>query len=114
LPIKFQTSETRCGAVTKNDINVAVVAYKTRMGLQNVVTNYYANKYLGKASANEEATIIKLKTQLGFDDGFISDLLGQAQKKLSQRDTTAACEDWAFIRNIGSNLADKFIARYCN
>jgi hypothetical protein len=40
-------------------------------------------------------------------------VLDEADKKLQQRDTAAACHDWKFIRNIGSNRADEFLAKYC-
>ena len=77
------------------------------------MTNYYINKYKGKADLSKEQYILTLKKQLGFDDELISDLLKQANEKLKQGDKESACTDWNFIRNIGSDKADSFIAKYC-
>ena len=113
-PIRFNPDQTRCGTSSANDIQAAIADYKNRQELENAVTNYYINKYQGKADLSKEATIIALKKQLGFDDALINDLLSQANEKLKQRDTEGACADWNFIRNIGSDKADSFIKKYCS
>jgi len=114
-PVRFSPDLTNCGALPNvNDMQAAINSYKIRQELENAVTNYYSNKYQGKADTSKEATIINLKKQLGFDDELINDLLKQADKKLKQGDKEGACTDWTFIRNIGSNRADGFISKYCN
>lgn len=113
-PIRFNPDQTRCSSSSANDMQVAIADYKNRQELENAVTNYYINKYQGKADLSKEATIIALKKQLGFDDELVNDLLGQANEKLKQRDTEGACTDWNFIRNIGSSKADSFIEKYCS
>jgi TonB family protein len=113
LPIRFTPDYSRCTSTTKMSIDEAIAAYKARQELENAVTNYYENKYLGKADTSKEAYIINLKKQLGFNDDLIDDVLKQAADKLKQGDRDGACTDWKFIRNIGSNRADKFIAQYC-
>jgi TonB family protein len=113
-PVRFSPDQTNCGVVPNlADMQAAINSYKIRQELENAVTNYYSNKYLGKADTTKEATIINLKKQLGFDDELITDVLKQADKKLKQRDQEGACTDWTFIRNIGSNRADSFISKYC-
>ncbi|WP_419788651.1 energy transducer TonB [Mucilaginibacter sp. SP1R1] len=112
-PIRFDPEATRCGLTTPANMQAAIDDYKKRQELENAVTNYYINKYQGKADLSKESYIIALKKQLGFDDDLISDLLKQASQKLKQGDKEGACTDWNFIRNIGSNKADGFIAKYC-
>lgn len=114
LPITFHPDNTRCGAVNQAGMNMAIANYKSQEALQDAVTNYYKNKYAGKADVSKEPEIIALKKQLGYDDDFINDVLDQADKKLKQGDKAGACLDWNFIHNIGSDKADPFIAKYCN
>jgi len=113
LPIRFTPDDSHCNGVTKLSRQQAIQAYRNRQEQENVVTNYYQNKYLGKADTTKESFIIALKSQLGFDDTFIDDLLKQADDKRKQGDNEGACTDWKFIRNIGSTRADAFIAKDC-
>ncbi|PTQ99818.1 TonB family protein [Mucilaginibacter yixingensis] len=113
LPIRFSPDNNRCISVNNITRQQAVQAYQNRQELENAVTNYYKNKYAGKADTTKEQEIIALKQQLGFDDELIGELLQKADAKQKQGDTDGACEDWNFIRNIGSNRADDFIAHYC-
>ncbi len=114
LPIRFVPDNARCTNATNASINIAIANYQSRQELQNAVTNYYKNKYIGKADTSKETQIIILKKQLGYDDDFIADVLEQASKKLKQGDKDGACEDWDFVHNIGSDRADEFIKRYCS
>ena len=114
LPIRFVPDNARCTNATNASINIAIANYQSRQELQNAVTNYYKNKYIGKTDTTKEVQIIVLKKQLGYDDDFIADVLEQAGKKLKQGDKEGACEDWDFIHNIGSDRADELIKRYCS
>jgi TonB family protein len=114
LPIRFVPDNARCTNATNASINAAIASYQSQQELQNAVTNYYKNKYIGKADTTKEIQIIILKKQLGYNDEFITDVLEQANKKLKQGDKDGACEDWDFIHNIGSDRADEFIKRYCS
>ncbi|MES2278078.1 MAG: TonB family protein [Bacteroidota bacterium] len=113
LPIRFTPDYSHCSTATPMSIEQAITQYKARQELENAVTNYYENKYAGKADTTKQSYIDALKQQLGFDDELIDDVLKQASAKLKQGDTDGACTDWKFIRNIGSDKADGFIARYC-
>jgi len=113
LPIRFSPDNNRCASVNKISRQRAIQAYQNRQELENAVTSYYKNKYAGKVDTTKEQEIIALKQQLGFDDELIDELLQKADAKQKQGDTDGACEDWNFIRNIGSNRADDFIAHYC-
>lgn len=113
LPVRFNFDQTRCGTRTQADIEQAITAYKAREALVDAVTNYYENKYLGKADVAKEPQIQALKKQLGFDDEYAAEVVDQANQKLKQGDREGACEDWKFVRNIGSNKADAQLAKYC-
>jgi TonB family protein len=113
IPIRFAPDMSRCAGITQMNREQAITAYRNRQELENAVTNYYENKYAGKADVSKESYIIALKKQLGFDDELIDDVLQQAADKLKQGDQDGACTDWKFIRNIGSDKADRFIAQYC-
>lgn len=113
IPIRFVPDNTRCINATEASIALAINNYRAQQELQNAVTNYYKNKHAGKADPAKEGQILALKKQLGFDDDFISDMLEQASQKLKQGDQSGACEDWNFIRNIGSSRAEPFIFKYC-
>lgn len=113
LPVRFSPDYSRCTGVTQQDMSTAIASYQSRQELQNAVTNYYKNKYLGKADTTKQGEIDLLKKQLGYTDEFIADVLQQADEKLKQGDKDGACETWEFIRNIGSDKADQFLAKYC-
>ncbi len=113
LPVNFNLNDYRCNNRSRNDMEQAITAYKAREALADAVTNYYKNKYLGKADASKEPEILALKKQLGFDDEYADEVVNQANQKLKQGDSEGACEDWNFVRNIGSNKADAQLAKYC-
>lgn len=113
LPVNFNLSDSRCSIRSRNDMEQAITAYKAREALVDAVTNYYKNKFLGKADASKETEILALKKQLGLDDDYADEVVDQANKKLKQGDREGACEDWNFVRNIGSNKADAMLAKYC-
>jgi TonB family protein len=115
LPIRFRPDYVKCQnrANGTMDMKQAIVAYQKRQELENAVTNYYINKYAGKADVQKESTIEALKSDLGIDEELWNQLLEQANQKLKQGDKEGACKDWKFIKNTGSDLADKYLARYC-
>jgi TonB family protein len=113
LPIRFVPDNARCTNATKASIAAAIDNYRSQQELQNAVTNYYKNRDASNVDPNKEAQIVALKKQLGYDGDFINDVLEQASKKLKQGDKAAACENWNFIHNIGSDKADSFITKYC-
>ncbi|OCX51269.1 hypothetical protein BEL04_20580 [Mucilaginibacter sp. PPCGB 2223] len=114
IPINFSADQTRCRENGNTDMGAAIEAYKARQALVDAVTNYYSNKYLGKADTTKENEIIALKEQLGFDDDFADRMVKQANRKLKEGDKESACEDWLFVRNIGSNKADSMLSKYCH
>ncbi|EHQ28240.1 energy transducer TonB [Mucilaginibacter paludis] len=114
LPIKFNAEQTHCQTFDAAGVAMAIEAYKSREALVTAVTNYYSNKYLGKADTTKEQLIISLKKQLGFDDDYADQVMQQANKKFKQGDKEGACEDWLFVKNIGSSKADKMLSVNCH
>lgn len=116
LPIRFRPDYVKCQKRTAGamSMNEAITTYQKRQELKNAVTNYYVNKRAGKADVQKEGTIQALKTELGIDDDLYKELLDQASQKLKQGDKEGACKDWKFIRDTGSDLADTYLAKYCN
>jgi TonB family protein len=113
LPVNFSLSQFNCEQRSRDEVNQAITAYRTRRNLTKAIVNFYQKKSLGQAVAGDEANILELKTQLGYDDKYVDRLLRQAQQKLKQKDTEGACEDLKFIQNLGSNKADQLISRNC-
>lgn len=114
IPINFSLKNYNCSRRSKEDINKAVAYYIIREGLENTVFNYYKNKATGNTDVKDEAQIISLKKELGFDEEFEDAKLNEAMKMLKQNDVEGACKTLQIIKNIGSNKADRLIAKNCN
>ena len=114
IPINFSLKEYGCETKSSEEIREAIAAYKSREDLTNAITNYYQRRNEGNVNLSNEQQIIDLKTQLGYDEKFIDRTIRQANQKLKQGDKESACEDFHFVKNLGSNKADKQITDNCN
>lgn len=114
VPINFKLEDPACDSKSKAEIKAAVEAYQSRTGLTNAVLNFYKNKSSGKFSKDEEGRILALKASLGYDDEYLSKRLEEGRKKLQQKDKQGACEDFLFVKYMGSDKADELLAAYCN
>lgn len=113
IPVKFSLQNYNCEKLSKQQIEKAITLYQTRQTLEDVVTSYYQNKLSGKVNTKNEKEIIRLKTELGFDEEFVAEQLAEANKMLAQGDKEEACKTLNFIRNIGFSDADDLIAQNC-
>ncbi len=113
IPVNFSLKNYNCNDRSPDQINRAIEVYKARLALQNAVLNYYKNKDHGVVNQQNEAEILQLKAELGFDDKFISQKLKEAKQKLRQGDKEGACESLYFVKYIGSDAADEMIAENC-
>ncbi len=113
IPINFTLTELSCTARSGEDIKAAITAYRSTQDLTRAILNFYQKKATGKYSQAEEGRILQLKSQLGYDEKFISRFLKQAQQKLKQGDKEAACEDFSFIHGLGSDKANNFLLKSC-
>lgn len=113
LPVNFTLRDFKCEQRSKDEINSAISAYHARLGLNSAIYNFYDKKARGSYDQNDEARIIALKAQLGYDDRFIGRLFKQAQRKLKQGDNEGACEDFQTVRRLGSSLSSMMIEQNC-
>lgn len=113
IPINFSLKEYNCETRSADETREAVAAYKARMDLTNAITNFYQKKRSGQYDEKDEQQILALKEQLGYNERFLDRLIGQAQQKIRQGDKESACEDLNFVRDLGSNKADKLLSEHC-
>ena len=111
VPINFALSD--CTGKSQNEVKAAIDAYKSTTDLTNTVLNYYRNIELNKPPGITEAKVTELKTILGVDDRYLQKRLEDGQRKLKQKDKQGACEDFKFVKYMGSKLADELLAKYC-
>ncbi|SEB21788.1 TonB family protein [Pedobacter hartonius] len=112
-PVNFRLSSEDYNRVTQQDMNKAIAVYKANEGLTDAITNFYRNKAQGKYNEGEEKKVIALKTELGYDDDYLNKKIQEGQKKLKQKDRQGACEDFLFVKYMGSTLADDLLEKYC-
>lgn len=113
LPVNFTLREFKCEERSKEEINAAINTYQARLGLNNAIFNFYDKKIQGSYNPTEEAGILSLKSQLGYDEKFIDRLLKQGQRKLKQGDKQGACEDFITVRRLGSDKSKMMIKQNC-
>lgn len=113
IPVNFSLKNYNCDNRTPDEINQAITIYQSHISLQKAVLNYYQNKAEGKVNEQNEAEIISLKYDLGFDDEFIGQKLKESKQKIKQGDKEGACESLYFIKYTGSTAADLLIAENC-
>jgi TonB family protein len=111
--VSFRLSSEDCNRVTQQEMDKAIAVYKANQGLTDAITNFYRNKAQGKYSEADEKKALALKEELGYDDDYFRKKIEEGQKKLKQKDRQGACEDFLFVKYMGSALADDLIAKYC-
>ena len=114
VPINFKLSGDDCGNKSQKEIKRAIEIYKTNVGMTDAVLNFYRHKATGKFTVEEERKILALKASLGYDEAYMQMRINDGLKKLKQKDKQGACEDFMFVKNMGYDLADEQIAKYCN
>jgi TonB family protein len=112
-PVNFTLSGGDCNTVDPQQKNRAVAAYKANEGLTDVITNFYRHKAQGDYNEADEGRITALRKELGYDDAYLEKIIIQGQKKLKQKDRQGACEDFLFVKYMGSALADELLEKYC-
>ena len=113
IPVNFVLQNYNCNQRSAEQINQAKELYRNRLALENAILGFYKNKASGNANQADELEIIKFKAELGFDDDFIAKKLREGKQKLKQGDKESACEDFYFVKYLGSTLADELIAEHC-
>ena len=113
IPVNFVLQNYNCNQRSAEQINQAKELYRNRLALENAILSFYKNKASGKANQADEFEISRFKAELGFDNDFIAKKLREARQKLKQGDKESACEDFYFVKYLGSTLADELIAEHC-
>ncbi|RZL33987.1 MAG: energy transducer TonB, partial [Pedobacter sp.] len=113
VPINFTLNGYDCDRVSKADIAFAIKVYKDEEELTKVVTNYYQNKEKGTAKLEDEARVLLIKNQLGIDDEYLGERIDAGLKKIKQGDKQGACEDFNFVKYMGSDKANDWLTKYC-
>jgi TonB family protein len=114
VPINFKLDNLACGNKSKSEIKAAIDAYQGRAGLTNAVLNFYRNKSSGNFTKVEEDRMVALKESLGYDEEYLDKRIASGRKKLQKKDRQGACEDFLFVKHMGSDKADELLAEYCN
>jgi len=110
-PVNFKLSGYGCEGKSRADIKSTIIAFEAEEGLTNAVINFYKNK--AQAKPGQEAQILAIKSQLGIDDAYMDEVIEMALKKIKQGDKEGACEDFNLVKNLGSDKADDYLAKYC-
>jgi len=110
-PINFKLTD--CQGKSKEEIKAAIEAYQANADLTNAVLSFYRNKEQNLPAGITESRALELKETLGYDDDYLARRLDDGKKKLKQQDFQGACEDFKFVKYMGSAIADDLIARHC-
>ncbi|WP_316816572.1 TonB family protein [Pedobacter nyackensis] len=112
-PMKFSLSGYNCSDKNPQDIQNAITAYKSNIGLVNSIQNFYKNKEKGTYREEDEPRFVALREELGYDDEYFAARIKDGLKKLKQKDKQGACEDFLFVKYMGSDLANEMLDKYC-
>lgn len=111
VPINFSLSD--CSGRSSQELKAAIEAYKSTTDLTNTVLNYYQILEQGGVTGITEAKALELKSTLGIDDVDLQRRFDDGKRKLKQKDNQGACEDFKFVKNMGSKLADEMLEKNC-
>lgn len=113
VPINFTLKDYNCEQRNKKDIALALASYKLDEELTNLVLNFYRNKEKGIYKPEDEPKINGFKAQLGITDEYLEQKIKDGLKKQRQGDFVGACQDFNFVKYMGSGKADELLAKYC-
>jgi TonB family protein len=113
VPVNFKLEGYNCGNRTKADKQRAIAAYQASEGLTDAILNFYKNKKAGNYKKEEEKRFLQLKKELGYDKAFMEGKIKDGMRKIKQNDLQGACEDFLFVKNMGFDLADEYLEKYC-
>lgn len=114
VPINFALNSQDCRTTNARDIALAIKNYKDEEELIKVIKNFYQNKEKGIAKAEDEPRITRIKNDLGIDDEYLYSRINAGLKKIKQGDKQGACEDFNFVKYIGSGKANDLLLKHCN
>lgn len=113
VPVNFILEGTDCLNKNKAEIARAIQAYKNQEELTNVITNFYRNKEKGSVKPGDDEKILQIKSELEIDDTYLDNKVKDGLKKIKLGDKQGACEDFIFVKYLGSDKANKWLDKYC-
>ena len=113
IPVNFKLEGYGCESVSKETISLAIKEYKEEEELINIVKNFYLSKALGTFKPEDEDRVLIIKRDLRIDEEYLDEKVALGQKKIKQGDLAGACEDFNFVKQMGSDKANEFISKYC-
>jgi TonB family protein len=113
VPVNFALNGYDCERKSKTDIALAIRSYKDQEEIKYAIMNFYRNKEKGLTKAEDEVRILKLKEEIGIDEDYLDDKIETALKKYKQGDKQGACEDFNFVKYMGSDKANDWLNKYC-
>ncbi len=112
-PMKFSLKGYGCEQINPATVGLALKRYRDEMITVEKITTYYKNKEAGIKNTMNEAKVMELKNELEIDDDYVAKKIAIAERKINQGDLQSACEDFKFVKYMGSAKADALIAKYC-
>lgn len=113
VPVNFSLTGYDCERASKTEIALAIKNYKDEQELKYFIMNFYRNKENGVFKPGDELKIIALKNEIGIDDTYLENRIEMGQKKIKQGDVNGACEDFKFVKYMGSDKANDLLLKYC-
>ena len=112
IPVNFKLAGYNCEGKSNAEIANAIRSYQVEEGLTNTVINFYKN--IETTKPGQEVKIIAIKNQLGIDDEYLKARIDNGLQKIKQGDKQGACEDFLFVKYMGSSLANEYLSKYCD
>lgn len=113
VPVNFIVSGHDCNTTSNSEITFAINNYIKNEQMENSIINFYKALEKGQADKKDESVFTAYKETLGIDNDYLKDRIDIGLKKIKQKDIAGACEEFVFVRYMGSSLADKFLEKYC-
>lgn len=111
--MKFSLRGYGCEEMNPASMGLAIKDYVDELASQNKIVNFYKNLEQGIANVVAEDEIVSLKAELGIDDNYLDRKIRIGERKIAQGDLQSACEDFKFVKYMGSTKADQLLAKYC-
>ena len=113
VPVNFKLSGYDCNYKIKSEIALAIKVYNDNEELKKVVLNFYRNKENGTSRPEDEVKILRIKNELEIDEEYLNSRIELGLKKIKQGDKQGACEDFNFVKYMGSDKANDWLNKYC-
>jgi TonB family protein len=112
-PMKFSLRGYGCEEMNPASMGLAIKNYADEMASLSKIANFYRNVEQGIENFITEDKIVSLKADLGIDDDYLDRKIRIGERKIAQGDLQSACEDFKFVKYMGSTKADQLLAKYC-